>query len=91
MAPVPCRPHHVPRPGPCHPQKLTAPGARDFLFSEVGLGGGDASNQRAAASVAEVASNPLNGIWTVYNVKQDPWSKSDYKSYRREWFKCVGL
>jgi hypothetical protein len=60
---------------------------RDFLFSEIGLGGGDPANQRAAASLEELAGNPLYGIWAVYNTAQDPWRNSDYKSYRRMWFK----
>lgn len=62
-------------------------GGKDFLFSEVGLGGGDPNNQHAATNLAELAGNPLNGIWAVYNTAQDPWRNSDYKGYRRQWFK----
>lgn len=46
---------------------------RDFLFSEVGLGGADPNNQRVATNLAELATNVHNGIWAVYNVAQDPW------------------
>jgi hypothetical protein len=66
---------------------LIAKGSRDFLFSEVGLGGGDPNNQRTATSLAELATNIHNGIWAVYNVAQDPWRNQDYKEFRREWFK----
>lgn len=68
---------------------LITRGGKDFLFSEVGLGGGDPNNQRAASSLLELAMNPLNGIWAVYNTAQDPWRNADYKLYRREWFKAL--
>jgi len=68
-------------------QSLIAKGSRDFLFSEVGLGGGDPNNQRSATSLTELANNIHNGIWAVYNVAQDPWRNQDYKDFRREWFK----
>ena len=67
---------------------LVANGAgRDLLFSEVGLGGGDSSNQRAAASLQEVAEQPLQGIWSVYSAARDPWRNAEYTAYRREWFR----
>jgi hypothetical protein len=62
-------------------------GGRDFLFSEVGLGGSDPADSRPATSLAELAANPLDGIWAVYNIAQDPWRIANYKLYRREWYK----
>jgi hypothetical protein len=68
---------------------VNAPG-RDFLFSEIGLGGADPNGQRAAANLQDLAANPLHGIWAEYNSAQDPWRNDDYRSYRRQWFKCAG-
>jgi hypothetical protein len=67
---------------------LIADPNRDFLFSEVGIGGGNPDNQRAASNLVELATNIHNGIWAVYNVAQDPWRNSDYRDFRRQWFKC---
>ncbi|KAI8462886.1 MAG: hypothetical protein J3K34DRAFT_462714 [Monoraphidium minutum] len=64
-------------------------GGKDFLFSEVGLGGGSSDGRAAATSVVELALNPLNGIWAVYNTAQDPWRNADFKTYRRQWFKSL--
>ncbi|KIY96863.1 hypothetical protein MNEG_11101 [Monoraphidium neglectum] len=68
---------------------LIMTGGRDFLFSEVGLGGSDPADSRPATSLAELAANPLDGIWAVYNIAQDPWRIANYKLYRREWYKAL--
>jgi hypothetical protein len=87
----PARPHRpappAPGPTPAHPQGIANAPRRDFLFSEIGLGGADPNGQRAAANLQELAGNPLNGIWAVYNAAQDPWRNEDYRNYRRQWFK----
>ncbi|GBF99164.1 hypothetical protein Rsub_11609 [Raphidocelis subcapitata] len=70
-------------------KKLIRKGDKDFLFSEVGLGGGDQDNKKAAGNLLELATNIHNGIWAVYNVAQDPWRNADYKEFRREWFKAL--
>ena len=62
-------------------------GGREFIFSEVGLGGADPSNARVASNLRELATNVHNGIWTVYNAAQDPWARADYRGFRREWFR----
>jgi hypothetical protein len=87
LAAPPPNPPPPPPPAPPPPQKLMHKGGKDFLFSEVGLGGGDGDNKRAATNLLELATNVHNGIWAVYNVAQDPWRNADYKEFRREWFK----
>lgn len=78
---------HRRHPQPPPPQRFINDPKKEFLFSEVGLGGGDNANQHAAGSLNELANNIHNGIWAVYNVAQDPWRNADYKEFRREWFK----
>jgi len=64
---------------------LVAGGRRDFLLSEVGLGGAMPDGKTPAHSAAAVAAQPLSGIWAVYNRAQDPWQRKELRVYRRQW------
>jgi hypothetical protein len=48
---------------------------KDFLFSEVGLGGAQPDGRSTAADLQSLAENVENGIWAVYNTAQDPWQR----------------
>lgn len=65
---------------------IIANGNKDFIFSEVGLGGGDQDSKLPAADLQSLAGHPSLGIWGKYNVGQDPWKRYDYAHYRRRWF-----
>jgi hypothetical protein len=49
--------------------------SKDFLFSEVGLGGGQPDGRSTASDLQSLAENVENGIWAVYNTAQDPWQR----------------
>jgi hypothetical protein len=49
--------------------------SKDFLFSEVGLGGGQPDGRSTASNLQSLAENVENGIWAVYNTAQDPWQR----------------
>eukprot|EP00775_Hariotina_reticulata_P002495 gene2495-2798_t len=59
---------------------------KDFLFSEVGLGGAASDRMSLAQDLNMLSKNVENGIWAVYNTRQDPWQRPDYREYRRIWF-----
>lgn len=42
-----------------------------------------------APDLSSVAHHPLNGIWAVYNVAQDPWAKKTFKDYRRQYYQSL--
>jgi hypothetical protein len=62
---------------------------RDFLLSEVGLGGAASDGKTPARNAAEAASLPMSGIWAVYNRAQDPWQRQDLREYRRQWSEAL--
>jgi hypothetical protein len=49
--------------------------SKDFLFSEVGLGGAQPDGRSTASDLQSLAENVENGIWAVYNTAQDPWQR----------------
>ncbi|KAF8061065.1 hypothetical protein HT031_004525 [Scenedesmus sp. PABB004] len=53
---------------------------RDFVFSELGLGGAAPDGRSAATDLASLAEEAANGIWA------DPWRRADFRDYRRRWF-----
>lgn len=70
-------------------RQLVTGGRRDFLLSEVGLGGAQGDGKTPARNAAEAAALPLSGIWAVYNRAQDPWQRQDMRQYRRQWSKAL--
>jgi len=40
-----------------------------------------------AQDLNKLSQHVENGIWAVYNTRQDPWQRPDYREYRRTWFK----
>ncbi|WIA43876.1 hypothetical protein OEZ86_010289 [Tetradesmus obliquus] len=65
---------------------LVQQSSKDFLFSEVGLGGAQPDGRSTAADLQSLAENVENGIWAVYNTAQDPWQRQDFRDYRKKWF-----
>jgi hypothetical protein len=70
-------------------RKLITGDRRDFLLSEIGLGGAMLDGKTPARNAAEAAMMPLSGIWAVYNRAQDPWLRKDMREYRRKWSEAL--
>jgi hypothetical protein len=62
---------------------------REFLLSEVGLGGAQSDSRTPARTAAEAAALPLHGIWAVYNRAQDPWQLPEMRRFRRHWSRLL--